>query len=151
MKWSDLKDIKIDLFELGAALPLGLLGEQDPPEALLAAGVEKTVLHHGGKFERHNLHDDPVVFIETPVIAELLRQVGDDGFPAILVNGELKYSGRPAQQSDWASALDLDDFDEGWVPVTEQELEQIRAEMEQIFSAGCGGSCGGCSGGCGCC
>ena len=82
MNWNTLKDIQVDLYELGAVTPLGLLGEGDAPVLLDVAAVEKTLTQKGLSFKRHNLHEDPLAFIENEPIAELLRTNGDEAFPA---------------------------------------------------------------------
>ena len=149
MNWNALKDIQVDLYELGAVTPLGLLGEGDAPVLLDVAAVEKTLTQKGLSFKRHNLHEDPLAFIENEPIAELLRTNGDEAFPALMVNGALICTGHYPTQDEWIQALGLADFETGLSRVTPEELASIRENIEAVMAGGCGG-CSGCGGGCGC-
>lgn len=146
MTLSQLKDRRFELFEPGMMTPDGLTGSDDAPELLLAASVAKTFAAAGARLNRLNLFDDPMSFIGNAVIADLLRDKGDDGFPALMVDGSLVLHGHYPTAAEWADVTGVSDLEAHLIPVTAEELAAVREALEAESCGGCGGGCGGCSG-----
>lgn len=127
--------------------PDGLTGSDDPPEMVLAASVARTFAAAGISLKRLNLFDDPMSFIGNDVISDLLRDKGDDGFPALMADGKLVLHGHYPTAAEWAEATGIADFEAQLIPVTAEELAAIRENLESASCGGCSGGCGSCGGG----
>lgn len=135
------------MYEPGMLTPSGLTGEDDSEELLLTASVQKTLAAAGHVLVRHNLFDNPLAFINNSQIANLLRQSGDDGFPAVCVNDELVMTGRYPTLAEWIEFLEEPDLEAELLPMTETELAQIREDLKTAMESGCSsGGCANCSG-----
>jgi len=72
------------------------------------AGTLKTISKHGIAIERWNLAQQPQAFTENHQVKELLTKLGKDGLPFILVNDELKISGRYPKARELFDLLGID-------------------------------------------
>lgn len=142
MTFEELKDKKIELFEPGMITKDGLVGEEDPPELLFTASLAKTFAAHDITLHRYNLFDEPMEFITNKDISELLRQQGDEGFPAVVIDGKLVSTGHYPVIHEWSDLLGMTDLKDHLIDLSEEELEAIREKI----AASCSGSCSGCSG-----
>jgi AhpD family alkylhydroperoxidase len=96
---------KVEVFDPPMCCSTGVCGPSvDPALAAFAADLS-WLADHGAEVERHTLSQEPQAFAERDVVRELLAERGDDALPAVLVDGELRSSGRyPSRQelSSWS-------------------------------------------------
>lgn len=79
---------------------------QDVDQALVdfAAAVD-WAQRQGAEVERFNLANDPMAFAEAPAVRGLLERSGEDGLPAVVIDGEIALAGTypsRAQLARWA-------------------------------------------------
>jgi hypothetical protein len=78
--------------------------EVDPSLITFAADLE-WLAAQGTEVERVNLAQQPQAFADHPAIRRLLETQGEKGLPAVVVNGEIRQSGRyPSRDQlvEWA-------------------------------------------------
>ena len=79
-----------------------------------------------------NLHKDALTFMDSPVVQQIMRGDGMEGFPCMTADEEIIVTGR--------------------YPTNEEILEQLGADLSQLLAhpaaafgaSGCGGSCASC-------
>jgi AhpD family alkylhydroperoxidase len=118
---------KIQVFDPAICCNTGVCGpEVDPSLVTFAADLE-WLSAQGTEVERINLAQQPQAFADHPAIRQLLERQGEKGLPAIVVNGEIRQTGRypsRAQLAEWA----------GIVPVSSIFTDQV-AELVAIGAA----------------
>lgn len=95
----------IEVFDPPMCCSTGVCGPSvDPALAAFAADLA-WLADEGVEVERHTLSQEPQVFAERDLVRALLAERGDDALPAVVVDGELRSSGRyPSRQelSSWS-------------------------------------------------
>lgn len=94
----------IEVFDPPMCCSTGVCGPSVDPALATFAGDLDWLADQGVVVKRHNLSQEPGAFAEHALIRELLTERGDDALPAVLVEGELRSSGRyPSRQelSSW--------------------------------------------------
>jgi AhpD family alkylhydroperoxidase len=96
----------VEVFDPPLCCSTGVCGPSvDPALAEFAADLA-WLAELGVAVARHNLSQEPGAFAEQAVVRELLAERGNEGLPAVLVDGELASSGRyPARDELAAWAL----------------------------------------------
>jgi AhpD family alkylhydroperoxidase len=99
---------KVEVFDPPMCCSTGVCGPSvDPALAAFAADLA-WLAEQGAEVERHNLSQEPQVFAEREFVRALLAERGDDALPAVVVDGELRSSGRyPSRQelSSWSAGV----------------------------------------------
>ena len=72
--------------------PTGLCGTNIDPELMRIAVVVETLKKHGIIVTRHNLRDEPQVYVSNKTVNEHLQKHGADALPITLVDGDLTSS-----------------------------------------------------------
>ncbi len=125
----------IEVFDPPMCCSTGVCGPSvDPALAKFAADLTQ-LTEQGITVTRHNLSQEPKAFVDDNLIRDLLNERGEDVLPVILVNGELRSSGRyPARDE-----LDV------WVLTGERvsELDAATAELVALGAA-VGANCESC-------
>jgi AhpD family alkylhydroperoxidase len=118
---------KVEVFDPPMCCSTGVCGPSvDPALAAFAADLA-WLGDQGVVVERHTLSQEPQVFAERELVRELLAERGDDALPAVVVDGELRSSGRyPSRQelSSWSLGS-----------ATSGELDAVTAELVAIGAA----------------
>ncbi|MHB1594067.1 MAG: arsenite efflux transporter metallochaperone ArsD [Streptosporangiaceae bacterium] len=95
---------KVEVFDPPMCCSTGVCGPSvDPALAAFAADLS-WLADQGVEVERHTLSQEPRAFAERDLVRGLLAERGDDALPAVLVDGDLRSSGRyPSRQelSSW--------------------------------------------------
>ena len=80
---------KIEIFDPAMCCPTGLCGTNINPELMRFAVVIETLKKQGVVVTRHNLRDEPQVYVRNKTINEYLQQHGAEALPITLVDGEV--------------------------------------------------------------
>lgn len=96
-----------------------------------------TLSARGARVKYLNLHRDALTFMDSPVVQQIMRTDGMDGFPCMTADGEIVLTGR--------------------YPTNEEILEQLDADMLEMLAnpasafagSGCNGVCSSCHSACG--
>ena len=110
----------IEIFDPAMCCPTGLCGPNINPELMRIAAVVQSLKNRGVNIERHNLRDEPQLYVSNKTVNEYLMKNGADGLPVTLVDGKVAVSkGYPTtkQLSEW-TGINLD-----FIPVIEKEKE----------------------------
>lgn len=101
---------KIEIFDPAMCCPTGLCGTNINPELMRIAVVIETLKKQGIIVTRHNLRDEPQVYVSNKTINEFLHKHGADALPITLVDGEVAVSQTyptTQQMSEW-TGINLD-------------------------------------------
>ena len=92
---------KIEIFDPAMCCPTGLCGTNINPELMRIAVI----------VTRHNLRDEPQVYVSNKIVNEYLQKNGAEALPITLVDGEIAVSKTyptTKQMSEWTGVnLDL--------------------------------------------
>ena len=100
----------IEIFDPAMCCPTGLCGTNIDPNLMRIAVIIEKLKKEGIEVKRHNLRDEPQVYVDNTKVNELLQARGVDVLPITLVNGEVAVSGSyptTKQMSEW-SGVNLD-------------------------------------------
>lgn len=85
--------------------PTGLCGTNIDPNLMRIAVVIETLKKRGFNVTRHNLRDEPMVYVTNKTVNDYLQKHGADGLPLTLVDGEIAVAGSyptTAQMAEWS-------------------------------------------------
>lgn len=80
----------------------------------------------GVEVRRVTISSDPAAFVETPVVSDLLVAKGMGALPALVVDGDLKLSGRYPTREELAS----------WSAVGDAESQGVAAPADAVIGSG---------------
>lgn len=127
----------IEIFDPAMCCPTGLCGTNIDPNLMRIAVIVDTLKKKGVKITRHNLKDEPMIYVTNAKVNDLLQSKGVEALPITLVDGEIAVSGEypsTRQMSEW-SGVNLD-----FMPI--QEVKPSQEEKNEC----CEGSDCCCSG-----
>jgi hypothetical protein len=96
---------KIQVFDPAMCCNTGVCSPEVDPSLITFAADLEWLDAQGTEVERINLAQQPQAFADHPAIRRLLETQGEKGLPAVVVNGEIRQSGRyPSrdQMVEWA-------------------------------------------------
>ncbi|MDF9830690.1 hypothetical protein M2451_003428 [Dysgonomonas sp. PFB1-18] len=100
---------KIEIFDPALCCPTGLCGPNINPELLRIAAMTEALKRKGVAIERHNLRDEPQLYVSNKVVNDYLQEHGAEALPITLVDGVVTVSkGYPTteQLMEW-TGVDL--------------------------------------------
>jgi len=86
-----MKTIKI--FEPAMCCSTGVCGPSVDPELLRITTLIGKIRANGGKIERYNLTDNPMIFVTETKVNQLLNDKGMDVLPAIMLDDQVIHTG----------------------------------------------------------
>ena len=95
----------IEIFDPAMCCPTGLCGTNIDTNLMRMAVIVDTLKKNGINITRHNLKDEPAVYVSNPKVNELLQSKGIDALPITLVDGDVAVVGQypsTAQLSEWS-------------------------------------------------
>lgn len=101
---------QIEIFDPAMCCPTGLCGTNINPELMRIAVVIETLKKRGVTVVRHNLRDEPQVYVNNKTINDYLQKHGAEALPITLVDGEMAVSKSyptTKQMSEW-TGINLD-------------------------------------------
>lgn len=96
---------KIEFFDPAMCCPTGLCGTNISTELMRIAVVIETLKKQGITVTRHNLRDEPQVYVTNQVVNDYLQKYGAEALPITLVDGEVAVSKTyptTRQMSEWS-------------------------------------------------
>ena len=146
----------VEVFDPAMCCSTGVCGPSvDPALATFAADLG-WLAHQGVPVERHSLSQEPGAFAESDLVRQLLVEHGEKALPAVVVDGELRSSGRYPTQAELATWALGNGTPDGLDPATvtgtgtgtgDMEAEVVGAEcsdgassLETTSSSCCGGA-----------
>ena len=96
---------KIEIFDPAMCCPTGLCGTNISTELMRIAVVIETLKKQGITITRHNLRDEPQVYVTNQVVNDYLQKYGAEALPITLVDGEVAVSETyptTRQMSEWS-------------------------------------------------
>ncbi|MCI5502494.1 MAG: arsenite efflux transporter metallochaperone ArsD [Eubacterium sp.] len=129
---------KVEIFDPAMCCSTGVCGPGVDPELLRMATIISNLQKAGKDIKRHNLSEEPQIYVDNKAVNQVLMNEGVDALPVTLVDGKVvKKGGYPSNEE----LLE-------WTGTTEEELVTIMVKEE--LSKVSGGCCGGDDSGC-CC
>ena len=140
----------IEIFEMG----MDTYYEPDSPDyerdMVEQATVLNTLEFMGYFIRRYDLMSSPRAFIENGYVAQLLQSSGDEAFPVVIVDDELRTSGSLPSVEEWGEICGIESLRERLIPLTEEQVRLLHGESPCAVMAAAGdqpfGGCAGCTG-----
>ena len=136
----------IEIFDPAMCCPTGLCGTNIDPNLMRIAVIVDTLKKKGINVTRHNLKDEPMIYVTNTKVNDLLQTKGVEALPITLVDGEVAVTGdypTTRQMAEW-SGVNLD-----FMPIQEKkhgEERQKEEPKEEPRNGCCEGSGCCCSG-----
>jgi len=131
--------VEVKVFDPAMCCSTGVCGPKvDPALARFASDLE-WLGQQGAEVTRFNLSQEPGAFVASPAISELLQVSGEGALPAVMVEGEVKSSGRYPSRSELAQWAGVP---EGAVAAGERAAVEPRVPVA-VSSAPAQACCGG--------
>lgn len=95
----------IEIFDPAMCCPTGLCGTNIDPNLMRIAVMIEHLKKQGIIVTRHNLRDEPMVYVSNKVINEHLQKHGAESLPITLVDGKIAVAGSyptTQQMSEWS-------------------------------------------------
>lgn len=100
----------IEIFDPAMCCSTGICGTNIDPDLMRIAVIVENLKKKGINITRHNLKDEPQIYISNAKVNEMLQSKGVEALPLTLVDGEIAVSGSyptTKQMSEW-SGVNLD-------------------------------------------
>ena len=100
----------IEIFDPAMCCPTGLCGTNIDPNLMRIAVIVDNLKKKGVNVTRHNLKDEPQIYVSNTKVNELLQSKGVEALPITLVDGEVAVVGSyptTKQMAEW-SGVNLD-------------------------------------------
>ena len=100
----------IEIFDPAMCCPTGLCGTNIDPNLMRIAVIVDTLKKKGVNITRHNLKDEPQIYVANKKVNDLLQEKGVDALPITIVDGNVEVIGSyptTKQMADW-SGINLD-------------------------------------------
>ena len=108
----------IEIFDPAMCCPTGLCGTNIDPNLMRIAVIVDTLKKKGVNITRHNLKDEPMIYVTNTKVNELLQSKGVEVLPITMVDGEVAVTGEypsTRQMAKW-SGVNLD-----FMPIQEEK------------------------------
>ena len=128
----------IEIFDPAMCCPTGLCGTNIDPNLMRIAVIVDTLKKKGVNIIRHNLKDEPMIYVTNTKINDLLQAKGVEVLPITLVDGEVAVTGEyptTRQMAEW-SGVNLD-----FMPIQEEKPKEEKPKDEQKSDCGSGSDC----------
>lgn len=83
----------IEIFDPAMCCPTGLCGPNINPKLMKIAAAVQFLQKQGVNIGRHNLRDEPQVYVSNEIVNKYLQEKGAEGLPVTLVDGEIAIAG----------------------------------------------------------
>lgn len=95
--------MEVQVFDPAMCCSTGVCGPKVDPALARFASDLAWLGEQGATVSRFNLGQEPGAFVASPAIRELLQLSGEAALPVVMVDGEVKSSGRYPSRSDLAA------------------------------------------------
>ena len=110
----------IEIFDPAMCCPTGLCGTNIDPNLMRIAVIVDNLKKKGINVTRHNLKDEPQIYVTNTKVNELLQSKGVEALPITLVDGEVAVIGSyptTKQMAEW-SGVNLD-----FIPMPQEDKD----------------------------
>ena len=116
---------KVEIYDPAMCCSTGVCGPGVDPELLRVSAMLNVLEGEGKKILRHGLSEDPMAFVTSKVVNDLIANEGVDVLPVTLVDGEIKKTKGYPSNTELAT----------WAGLTEEELVKlvVKAQMATII------------------
>lgn len=83
----------IEIFDPAMCCPTGLCGPNINPNLMRIAAAVQFLQKQGVDIKRHNLRDEPQLYVSNAVVNGYLQEKGAEGLPVVLVDGTIAVTG----------------------------------------------------------
>lgn len=83
----------IEIFDPAMCCPTGLCGPNINPNLMRIAAAVQFLQNQGVNIKRHNLRDEPQLYVSNTVVNSYLQEKGAEGLPVVLVDGIVAVAG----------------------------------------------------------
>lgn len=122
---------QVEIFDPAMCCSTGVCGPGIDPELLRIATVIQSLQSRGININRHNLAEEPQVFITNTVVNKFLMDEGAEGLPVTLLDGEIVKRGVYPSNSDLETWLEIK------IEVTASYTDSCCNEEESCCDSGC--------------
>ncbi|MCH4888366.1 arsenite efflux transporter metallochaperone ArsD [Acidaminobacter sp. JC074] len=98
----------LKIYEPAMCCATGVCGPSVDPELLRITTLVNQVKANGGKIERYNLTDNPMIFVTESKVNELLNSQGMDALPLIMLNDEVVKTGGYLSNEEILALLEIE-------------------------------------------
>ncbi|MFZ5897790.1 MAG: arsenite efflux transporter metallochaperone ArsD [Bacillota bacterium] len=108
--------MQITVYDPAMCCSTGLCGPSPSPELTRVAADLHRLANQGIIVKRHNLAQEPQAFVEDERVQRLLKEKGPDVLPVVVVDNEVRVTGRYPSTSEleaWLSEKQREDGDSG--------------------------------------
>lgn len=109
---------KVEIFDPAMCCSTGVCGPGVDPELLRMAAVVSSLQKAGKEIVRHNLAEEPEVYVKNAAVNQALMKDGVSVLPITLVDGKLVKSGRYPSNEELLR----------WTGAAAQELENLQTD-----------------------
>lgn len=93
----------IQIYDPPMCCSTGLCGNDIDPALVSLAALLKQLGEQGVSVARYNLGQQPLAFVQNPLVKTLLDQKGVEGLPLILIDGAIHLQGHYPDQTERAA------------------------------------------------
>jgi hypothetical protein len=97
----------VTVFDSAMCCSSGVCGPAIDPMLIRVSADLNWLGKRGLQVERVNLGQEPIRFVETPAVRELLDRDGEQALPVVMLRGEVFAAGRYPTRKEFADALGL--------------------------------------------
>jgi hypothetical protein len=83
----------IEIFDPAMCCPTGLCGPNINPNLMRIAAAVQFLQKQGVNIKRHNLRDEPQLYVSNTEVNGYLQEKGAEGLPVVLVDGAIAVAG----------------------------------------------------------
>ncbi|WIV13959.1 arsenite efflux transporter metallochaperone ArsD [Proteiniborus sp. MB09-C3] len=98
---------KMTIFDPAMCCPTGICGPSIDPELLRVSRVINRLKRSDVIVERHNLTNNPMIFVNNKVINEILTEEGVEVLPITMVDGEIVKTKSYPTDEEFVKFLDI--------------------------------------------
>ncbi|KAB7695384.1 arsenite efflux transporter metallochaperone ArsD [Plesiomonas shigelloides] len=140
---------QIQVFDPALCCSSGVCGTDVDQALVTFSGDVEWLKQQGATLHRYNLAQQPMVFAQTPAVAQFLELSGVEGLPIVLVDGHIVLTGRYPNRTELARyaglAADAVAGTDTAATVGEESTAAGKVVIKGIIKKGC------CSGSSDCC
>ena len=100
---------KVEIFDPALCCPTGVCGTDVNPELTKIARLVSVLSGMGYEVKRYNLAQEAMHFSTNPDVIKLMDTEGVESLPAVVVDGELVFSGRYPTITEFAQWFEMED------------------------------------------
>ncbi len=109
--------MKITIYDPAMCCSSGLCGPALDPVLVKMNDAVIVLKKQGVEVERYNLAQQPKVYMENNIVADLLHKNGKKALPVTFVNGEILKTGEYASYEDLCAALGIEPLKHKPIPL----------------------------------